>query len=75
MTKKEILRSIVAHFPRTRGKVEKTALGKGVIQIRTDHGKANRIGQFAMTNWPKQIETYFACHIFKQAHLAIYFKR
>ena len=70
----EILKEILAHFPRTTGWLDSTALGKPVIRIKTDHGKADRIGQYALSRWPKKVYTYFACHEFRQAHLSIYFK-
>jgi hypothetical protein len=69
----EILKNILAAFPRTDGQLETTAMGKPVILIKTDHGKADHIGQFALSHWPKQVYTYSTCHEFRQAHLAIYF--
>lgn len=74
MTKQAILKEILAHFPRTTGKVYKGNGRPYSLDIRTDHGKAERIGQFALRRY-SQVYTYSACHIFRQAHLSIYFKR
>ena len=75
MKAKDILTDICRHFNNTRGTLEKTALNKRVIHLECDHGKAQNIGQYAVRQFPKQIHTYFACHIFRKARLSIYFKR
>lgn len=75
ITKDLIIREIRCRFPKVVCEVEKTALGKGVIQVECYHGDCERIGQYVLRNFPKQIQTYFACHIFKRGRLSIYFKR
>lgn len=72
-TAETVLKSILAHFDRTSGTVERTALGKLQLSIETDHGKADRIGQYALRGF-KSVHTYFACHVFRKARLSIYFK-
>jgi hypothetical protein len=76
VTKADILKDILAHFPRTSGQIEPLAGSKNekYLSIETDHGKADRIGQYAMRLYGKQVYTYFACHVFRKARLAIYFK-
>ena len=74
VTKKDILKDILAHFPRTTGMIE-TLCGEKRLLLETDHGKADRIGQYAMRMYGKQVYTYYACHVFRKAHLSIYFKR
>jgi hypothetical protein len=75
MTKKEIVKEILIRYPAAVCKIEKTALGKGVIYVECWHGDAERIGQFVSGHYPDQIQTYFACGEFRKAHLSIYFKR
>jgi len=75
MTKKAIIQEIKSHWSTAQCVIEKTALGKGIIQVRCWHGDCERIGQFMMRSFGNVIQTYFACHEFKKGHLAIYFKR
>jgi len=76
ITKADILKDILAHFPRTSGYVVPCAGNKAekYISLETDHGKADRIGQYALRVYGKQVFTYYACHIFRKARLSIYFK-
>lgn len=81
ITKADILKDILAHFPRTIGKLDTTGVmnkrtgrPNWYIRMETDHGKADRIGQYALRVYGKQVYTYSACHIFRKAHLSIYFK-
>ena len=75
MTKKDIVREIKARYPIWDVEISKTALGKGQIHLTCWHGACNRIGQFVMEAFPKQVFTYSACHEFRKGRLAIYFKR
>jgi len=75
ITKKHILREIRLRYPKATGTIGKTALGKGVINLECNHGEADRIGQFCLQYFGSQVYTYFACHIFRRAHLTIYSKR
>ncbi len=75
ITKDHILSEIKKRYPVFNATIGKTALGKGVINLECNHGQADRIGQFMLQFFHKQVYTYFACHIFRKAHLAIYFKR
>ena len=75
MTKKAIVQEIKSRYKVFAVNIEKTALGKGVIHLECNHGDCERIGQFVFRSWPKQIFTYFACHIFRKGTLSIYFKR
>lgn len=75
ITKKHILKEITSRYRIFESDIRKTAAGKGEIYLECNHGDANRIGQFVLQYFPKQVYTYFACHIFRKAHLSIYFKR
>lgn len=75
MTKKQIIHEIRSRYPEAVCTIEKTALGKGVIQVECNHGNCDRIGQFMLQSFHKWVYTYFACHIFRKGHLSIYFKR
>lgn len=74
MTKENILKDILAHFNRTTGEVAQIGNGKPYIHLETDHGKCEKIGQYAMSKFSKEVYTYFACHIFRKGTLSIYFK-
>jgi len=75
ITKKHIVKEINKRYRNAFCSIEKTALGKGVIQVECNHGDCERIGQFMLQSFGKQVYTYFACHIFKKGRLSIYFKR
>lgn len=75
VTKQDILREIKSRYKVTNTQIDKTWLGKGVIHLECNHGEANRIGQFCLQYFGKQVHTYFACHIFRKGSLSIYFKR
>lgn len=75
MTKKAIINEIRKRYKAWPATIGKTALGKGVINLECNHGDAERIGQFCLRSFGQQVYTYFACHVFRKAHLAIYFKR
>jgi hypothetical protein len=75
VTKKDIVREIRLRHKTWNLEVNKTFLGKGQILLECNHGDCERIGQFVLQYFPKQVYTYFACHIFRRGHLAIYFKR
>ena len=50
-----------------------TAFGKDVISIENcNHKDCDRIGQFAMRNFPKQVCTYTACHLFRKGRVNIF---
>jgi hypothetical protein len=74
MSKINILKQVMAHFPRTTGKVDRIGQGKQYLAIEAGHGQAERIGQWAFRTFP-EVQTYFACHEFRRARLSIYFKR
>ena len=73
--KKDIVREIRQRYPKARCEIGKTALGKGVIEIECWHSECDRIGRFVLKTWPKQVYTYFACHVFRKGRLSIFFKR
>jgi len=75
ITKRHIVNEIRIRYPRAYCVIEKTALGKGVIQIECNHLDCERIGQFVLQYFSKQIYTYFACHVFRRGRLSIFFKR
>lgn len=75
ITKEHIVREIRSRYPEAMCRIEKTALGKGVIQVECNHGSCERIGQFCLQYFGRQVHTYFACHLFRKGHLSIYFKR
>lgn len=75
MSKKEIIRMINQRYNKAYCTIGKTALGKGVIHVECNHGDCERIGQFMLQYFSKQVYTYFACHIFRRGRLSIYFKR
>lgn len=75
ITKKDIIREIRSRYSEAICKIEKTALGRGVIHIECNHGNCDRIGQFVFRTFPEQVHTYFSCHIFRKGRLTIYFKR
>lgn len=74
MKPEAILKNILAHFDRTSGAYEAKPGFQPRFTIETDHGKADRIGQCALRQFPKQVQTYYACHIFRKARLSIYLK-
>ncbi len=73
ITKADILKDILAHFPRTTGEITQITDEK-YLRLETDHGKAERIGQYVMSVHSKQVYTYVVCHIFRKATVSIYFK-
>ena len=75
ITKKHIVKEIRSRYPDALCDIDKTAGGKGVIRIKCNHGSCERIGQFVLQYFPKQVQTYFVCHIFRKGSLSIYFKR
>lgn len=75
MKREAILKDIIEHFERTTGTVEADGECQPRLSIVTDHGKADRIGQYALSKFSGQVQTYFACHTFRKAHLSIYFNR
>ena len=74
ITKKHIVKEIKSRYKATCS-IEKTALGKGVIYVECNHGDCDRIGQFMLQSFSKQVYTYFTCHVFRKGRLSIYFKR
>jgi len=75
MTKKAIVQEIRKRYKVWDVRISKTALGKGQIHLVCNHGDCNRIGQFVLSWFPKQVFTYFACHAFRKGSLSIHFKR
>jgi len=75
VTKKHILSEIRSHYRIFSSEIGKTALGKGQIHLECWHGDCERIGQFVLRTFSKQVYTYFACHEFRKGTLSIYFKR
>lgn len=71
---KTIRDRILSCYPRTEVEITTTALGKPMLRVTTDHGKADPIGQLALRTFPEAVETYFACHVFRRASLSIYLK-
>lgn len=43
------------------------------LTIECNHGDCDVIGQFALRGF-SNVQTYFACHLFKRGRLTIYFK-
>ena len=75
MTKKAIVQEIRKRYKVWDVEISKTALGKGQIHLTCWHGACQRIGQFVLQYFGKQVFTYSACHEFRKGRLAIYFKR
>ena len=74
MTKTEILEDIKAHFPGLNIKLAQIGETPEYLAVECFHGKADSLGQFALRSY-KEVQTYFACHIFRKARLSIYFKK
>lgn len=47
---------------------------KDRLHIECNHGDCEKIGQFALRGF-SNVQTYFACHLFKKGRLTIYFKK
>jgi len=73
MTKKDIVREIRKRYKVQDVEISKTAEGKGQIQLTCWHGDCQRISQFVMQYFPKQVFTCSACHFFREGRLSIFF--
>ena len=75
ITKEHIVTEIRRRYKVQDVEISKTALGKGQIHLTCNHGDCQRIGQFVLQYFPKQVFTYFAYNGFRKGRLSIYFKR
>lgn len=75
ITKQHIVEEIRKRYKVLDVQIGKQACGKGQIHLDCNHGDCERIGQFVLSWFPKQVFTYFACHGFRKGRLSIYFKR
>ena len=71
----EVIRQdILAHFRKVEANLDFVISQKGKIAINCNHGDCDRIGQYCLRTYPKQVYTYYAYHGFRRGALSIFFK-